>query len=361
MTAVLTTDVLVAGLGPAGSRAAAVAALAGHSVLAIDRKRRAGDPVQCAEFIPDMLTQELVDLDRVTRQRIGRMATFVEGAVEAGVAHIAPDFPGRMIDRRRFDANLVECAEAAGAECGFGVSLERLSANGEVLLGDGRRVRARLIIGADGPRSKVGRAIGRVNPDVVETRQITVALLRPHDATDIFLSATIPGGYGWLFPKGEVANLGLGLAPWAKRSLKPLLDSLHASLVRQGRVGGEILGHTGGLIPVGGMVDACGQIGGIPVLLAGDAAGLTNPVTGAGITAAVISGALAGHAASGWLQGDAGALDDYTDELGDLFGASLARARRRREEILAQYDAGQVPTPAALRRGWVAYPEYWAA
>lgn len=357
MTEVITTDVLVAGLGPAGSRAAMVVAGAGHSVLAIDRKHQAGDPVQCAEFIPELLTQELVDLDQVTRQRISRMATFVEAAR----ADIAPDFPGRMIDRRRFDANLVESAISAGADCRFGVQVERLSAKGEVLLGDGRKVRAKLIIGADGPRSRIGRAIGRVNHDLVETRQITVALLRSHDATDIFLSAAIPGGYGWLFPKGDVANLGLGLVPWAKRSLKPLLDDLHAGLVQQGRVGGEILAHTGGLIPVGGMVDACGRVGGIPVLLAGDAAGLANPVTGAGITAAVISGGAAGQAASDWLQGDEGAPADYIGELRDLFGPSLARACARRNEMLAQYDNGQGPTPAALRRGWIAYPEYWAA
>jgi geranylgeranyl reductase family protein len=357
MTETVTTDILIVRLGPAGARAAAEAAGPGHSVLAIDRKRSAGDPVQCAEFIPELLTQELANLDRVTRQRIGGMATFIE----AGAPDIEPDFPGRMIDRRRFDAALVEGAEEAGADCRFGVQVEKLSAKGEVQLGDGRKVRAKLIIGADGPRSRIGCAIGRINHDLVETRQITVPLVRPHDATDIFLSAAIPGGYGWLFPKGEVANLGLGLAPWAKRSLKPLLGDLHANLVQEGRVGAEIHAHTGGLIPVGGMVDTYGHIHGIPVLLAGDAAGLANPVTGAGITQAVISGSMAGRAASDWLQGDDNALEVYTEELGDLLGPALARARRRREELLARYDSGKAPSPAALRRGWIAYPEYWAA
>ena len=62
---------------------------------------------------------------------------------------------------------------------------------------------------------------------------------------------------------------------------------------------------TGGLIPVGGQAARDRPASGIvPVLLAGDAAGLTNPVTGAGIEAAVRSGELAGAAAASWLAGN---------------------------------------------------------
>jgi flavin-dependent dehydrogenase len=84
------------------------------------------------------------------------------------------------------------------------------------------------------------------------------------------------------------------------------------------------------------------------VLLAGDAAGLANPVTGAGIAAAVHSGRLAGEAAA------AGSAVEYEEELEDVFKAALERALRRRCELLAA-----VPGKAALRRGWIAYPEYW--
>ena len=97
-----------------------------------------------------------------------------------------------------------------------------------------------------------------------------------------------------------------------------------------------------------------GFLGATSVLLAGDAAGLANPITGAGIAAAVMSGRLAGAAAA------AGALDVYRDEIADIFGASLARAGRRRAELLRRYHDG-VPDAAALRRAWIAYPEYWAA
>ncbi len=352
-----TPDILVVGLGPAGSRAAAAAALAGRSVLAVDRRRAAGHPVQCAEFVPAMIGQELPALDPVIRQRIRAMATFVEDRPP----DIRDNFPGHMIDRAAFDRSLVAAARQAGADCRFGAQIEDIAPDGTAWLADGAEIRPRLIVGADGPRSAVGRAAGRVTAELVETRQVTVPLKRPHEATDIFLSAEIPGGYGWLFPKGELANLGVGVVPAARARLKPLLEDLHRRLVEEGRLGAEILGHTGGAIPVGGLLDPQARLGEVPVLLAGDAAGLTNPVTGAGIAAAVVSGGLAGRAAADWLDGAAEALDDYAEEIEELFKSALDRAVARRRELLRCYERGPGPDAAALRRGWIAYPEYWAA
>ena len=109
------------------------------------------------------------------------------------------------------------------------------------------------------------------------------------------------------------------------------------------------------------IADAVAALGEMPVLLAGDAAGLSNPVTGAGIASAVISGGLAGDAASAWLGGDGSALADYATELDDIFGVALRRALSRRCEILQSFEQGGQPSPARLRHGWIAYPEYWAA
>jgi flavin-dependent dehydrogenase len=173
-----------------------------------------------------------------------------------------------------------------------------------------------------------------------------VPLKAPYAATDIFLSADIPGGYGWLFPKGDAANLGAGVEPAHKARLKPIVDRLHAGL--GARVGRKVLATTGGAIPVGGMLECWGLLGETLVLLAGDAAGLANPVTGAGIAAAVHSGRLAGEAAA------RNAPEDYEEELRDVFGAALERALRRRREVFSQ-----IPTKSMLRRGWIAYPEYW--
>jgi geranylgeranyl reductase family protein len=351
MTAVERTDVLVLGLGPAGAAAAAEAARRGARVIAVDRKREAGRPVQCAEFVPAIVGIDVGDLAASTRQRIHAMLTFVEG----DAPDLKENFPGHMLDRAEFDAGLVARAVAAGAVCRFGAGVRRIHSDGVAELAGGRRVLAEVLVGADGPRSAAGRAIGQVNAELVETRQITVPLVRPHAATDIYLSADIPGGYGWMFPKGEVANLGAGVDPPFKRRLKDIVARLHASLVESGQVGSRVLGLTGGLIPVGGMLKPAGALGDTLVLLAGDAAGLTNPVTGAGIAAAVHSGRLAGQAAAARLAGDRAAGEAYEEELDDVFRAALDRAVRRRRELAARRS----PDKAALRRGWIAYPEYW--
>jgi geranylgeranyl reductase family protein len=343
-------DVLVLGLGPAGARAAWAAARAGARVLAVDRKARAGLPVQCAEFVPAMIGCEVGELRACARQPIEAMHTFVE---EDRADRTEP-FPGQMIDRSELDARLVGEALAEGAECRLATRAKAIDSTGCVTLEDGTRIVPRAIVGADGPRSMAGRAIGHGNVEMVETRQVSVPLVSRHGATDIFLSRGIPGGYGWLFPKGAVANLGAGVDRVHRARLKPIVDRLHRALAAEGRVGREVLALTGGAIPVGGMVGPCGRLGGVAVLLAGDAAGLANPVTGAGIASAVHSGTLAGEAAARFAAGDDAAGDEYEEQLRELLGPALARAAARRREL-----AASVRDKRALRRAWIAYPEYW--
>lgn len=355
MTRTIETDVLVCGLGPAGACAAAAAAAAGANVLAFDRRKEPGIPVQCAEFVPAMTNAETPAVSVARVQRIARMLTYVAGAD----VELTPGFTGTMIDRARFDQALVARALQVGAECRFGIAVRSVSPDGEVLASDGNRIRARAVIGADGPRSKVGAAVGSINRELAETRQVTVDLCDPHDATDIFLHPGIVGGYAWLFPKGELCNIGLGTAPAFRSRLKPLLKELHERLAAAGRVGRKIRFTTGGLIPVGGIAGLQDRLGGRDVLLCGDAAGLTNPVTGAGINAAVISGRLAGEAAARIIDGKANAARDYSEEVQDLFGRSLAVARRRRRQLLDACNGSGGPTLRDLQRGWIAYPEYW--
>jgi len=352
-----TPDVLVVGLGPAGSRAAATAAAAGLAVVALERRRAAGTPVQCAEFVPGLIEHEVPNVRAVTEQKIGRMLTFVGDARPL----VTEEFHGLMIDRAGFDRMLAQEAARNGAECRYGETVLSVAADGTVQTSAGACLRPRVLIGADGPRSQVGLAIGAVNRELVDTRQVTVPLVLPHDATDIFLKAEYRGGYGWLFPKGAVANIGLGVAVDARGVLKPMLTALLEQLAAERRIGTRAFALTGGAIPVGGRLRSVGQLNETFVLLAGDAAGLTNPVTGAGIASAVQSGALAGGAAADFIAGRAAALDDYEEELGDIFDASLGRALRRRRELLARYEAGGRPDARALSDGWIASPQYWAA
>jgi geranylgeranyl reductase family protein len=352
-----TPDVLVVGLGPAGSLAAATSAAAGLGVVALERRRAAGTPVQCAEFVPAAIEHDVPGVRSVTKQKVTRMLTFI-GKQQPEVTN---HFHGLMIDRGAFDRMLAREAAWNGAECRYGETMLSIDVDGTVHTSAGDRLRPRVLIGADGPRSQVGTAIEQVNRDLVDTRQVTVPLIMPHDATDIFLSADYHGGYGWLFPKGAVANVGLGVSVEARSLLKPLLAALCERLADQRRIGTRAFALTGGAIPVGGRLRSVGRLGRTAVLLAGDAAGLTNPVTGAGIASAVQSGALAGRAAADLIGGRVDALDEYEEELGDIFDAALGRALRRRRELLEYYGRGGQPDARALRDGWIASPHYWAA
>ncbi len=352
-----TPDVVVVGLGPAGSRAAATAAAAGLNVIALERRRTAGTPVQCAEFVPALIEQDIAGVHAVTEQKVTRMLTFVGQQQPELTEH----FQGLMIDRARFDRMLAQEAARNGAECRYGEAVWSIDALGTVQTSADALLRPQVLIGADGPHSAVGTAIRQINRALVETRQVTVALVLPHDATDIFLSADYRGGYAWLFPKGAVANIGLGVAVEARSSLKPMLAALCEKLANERRIGTRAFALTGGTIPVGGRLQSVGFLGRTAVLLAGDAAGLTNPVTGAGIASAVQSGALAGRAAADFLSDGAGAIEDYEEELGDIFDVALNRALRRRSDVLACYANGGRPDARALSDGWIGSPHYWAA
>ena len=350
-------DVAIVGLGPAGASAAAVAARAGLSVAAFDRKSSAGTPVQCAEFIPAMLDAGELAISQSSVQKIDEMITYVED----DHPDLTKNFSGHMIDRQAFDASLVETAEQAGAKCHFGASIKTLDGEGCLILSTGEQVSAQIIVGADGPRSVIGSAIGSANEDLIETRQVSVELLEEHFATDIYLSNAFPGGYGWMFPKGKTANIGIGVARGEKSRLRPALEALHAQIAATGQVGEAILGYTGGPIPAGGLIQPIGEIGDTQIILAGDAAGLANPITGAGISVAVASGRLAGEAAISHLQGSREALALYAEELDDDYGASLRRAVARRKSLHGWMKDKGALQAAEMRSGWIAYPEYWQA
>lgn len=345
------------GLGPAGAAAARTCADAGCEVIAVDRKIQAGRPVQCAEYVPVSIGREVGVLGAALSQTISAMATFVEGET----ADIQDDFRGLMIDREAFDRQLVQAAERAGADCRFGTGITSVDRNGVVTISDGTRIQARVLIGADGPRSKVGAAIASINRELVLARQISLPLSCPYVATDIYLAKRYRGGYAWLFPKSDYANLGLGVSPKFRHELKPMLAELHAGLVREGRVGSEILATIGGAIPVGGLLRSHGMLADTAVVLCGDAAGLTDPITGAGINSAVLSGAMAGEGAVASVGNDACAGEDYHQELEELFGPALRRSLRHRRRLNQTYTVASGPSVADMRASWIAYPQYWAA
>jgi len=350
----IAVDVLVVGLGPAGSSAAWAVAKAGLSVIGIDKKRHLGEPVQCAEFIPMPLGAYAAS-SPVRVQTVEGMKTYLpSGAVEES------PFPGIMIDRAQFDRALAAKARQAGATLYDDTRLTDIDPVGHsatILFRDHMAdVHYRYLVAADGPHSIVARFLGLDALDTVNTRQYTVPLLKPYFDTDIWLSDNFPGGYAWLFPKGDVANIGMGADKLFQPDLKIPLDDLHRQLVLEGVLGETILSRTGGAIPVGGIRKTLVEQ---DVVFVGDAAGLTHPITGAGIASAVQSGEWAGSAIADTINGDTEALGEYVDEVFEQYGTTIGRAVERRLWLKHFWRGDRANDDEIMRRGWIAFDEYF--
>jgi digeranylgeranylglycerophospholipid reductase len=342
-------DVLIVGLGPAGGAAALAAARGGLKVVAIERRKEVGVPVQCAEWVPLALAGLLPDLmrgDGVNIQSVNAMITHLPSGETSRLRA-----PGLMVNRGAFDQAIAAAAERAGATLHLNCRLDGLDTSlhlASVESPQGKNnFSYRLLIAADGPSSSVAKLVGLTRQAVVHARQYTVPLLLPMGDASVWLSPDFPGGYAWLFPKGDQANLGLGMDKRLAANLKTPLEALRQKLVSEGRVGSKVIRRTGGLIPVGGLRSAL-VVGNI--LFAGDAGGFAHPVTGAGIQAAVVSGRCAGESALAWLNGRKNALESYEEEMRDHFEQALRRGVRQRVWL-----NGNAP-----RKGWVAFPEYFA-
>ena len=350
-------DVLVIGLGPAGAAAASAAAQGGLSVVGVDRRHEIGVPVQCAEFIP-LPMGKYAKPDGVLYQHIKGMKSFLPSGVVAET-----EFPGLMINRAAFDQALAEQARQHGADLWLNsrlLSLDAASSSAKIKTATAEIViEYKLLVAADGPHSMIAESLGLPEMEVVTTRQYTVPLKRPYVDTDIWLSADYPGGYAWLFPKGEWANLGLGLDKRHAADMKIPLDALHHQLIEQGLVGEEITYRTGGAIPVGGLREHL-VVGN--TMFIGDAAGLTHPITGAGIAAAVISGERAGQAAVALLRDqDQDALADFEEDVRDQFEVAVSRAVERRHWLDQYWKTEAAQTDSLHRKSWIAFPDYFLA
>ena len=339
-------DVLVVGCGPAGSTCAYKLAKEGLKVLVVDFKRKPGVPVQCAEFVPIQLQHSFPEFfpEDVIAQRVKDMVHFTPwGEI------VRMGSEGYVLHRERFDYLIAELAKRAGAE--FLMRTQFLGfEDGKVVIEnvDTRRrsfVEADLIVGADGPRSKVARLTGNATQKFLATAQFTMPITQPIEDLLIYFRDYIPAGYGWVFPKGKLANVGVGVDPSFGVNVMESLKIFVKELLKEGVVENKILGRTGGWIPAEGLKDVLrGR-----VALAGDAGGFCHPITGGGIANAVYSGSYLAEALIG------GDLEDYREEVEDTFGPTLRRAALKRKKYMNRWDDLEYIVP----RTWIAFPEYW--
>jgi digeranylgeranylglycerophospholipid reductase len=347
-----TCEVLVIGAGPAGSTAARFAAQRGVKVILLERRENIGLPVRCAEYV-SLPVSRFLDLKTpgILAQPVRSMQTYVE---ERLINEMTA--PGLMIHRHRLDQHLADLAVEAGAGLKIGFQAYALNDRQIMVRGDKGLVSisCRIIIGADGPSSQVSRWMINPAQNYLIAAQFRVPLTDSLEQTRIYFRPYLFGGYGWLFPKGGTANLGVGIDPSLKERLPEVLNRFKAERMAEGLIENEILNRRGGLVPVGGLT----RVWKDNMILVGDAAGTCHPITGAGVGNAIISGEMAGQAAAEAVRlGNFQPLKEYEADLISHLGGSLSRGVQKRKSLAANWN--NLDFSETIRRHWVAFKEYY--
>jgi len=282
-------DAIVIGAGPAGSMAAYTIAKEGMSVLLIDRKPSPGTPKKCAEAIGikifELLNLKIED-GWVSNEYDSLLAGFMEGNK---ILIKTSKTRGYVLNRRIFDYDLAMRSRKEGADHLFGSVVKRVSIEDEVIVSTEKGdFSSKIVIAADGARSIAARQLGLdgLKCHVSMQYEIEGRCDLPHTLQVFFYPEIDISGYCWIFPKKNSINIGLA----AKRSAG-LKDKLDQFVKAAGFSSRKITDINAGLLPGQNKMS---KIYSDRVLVAGDAAGHTNPLTGGGIPAALYDGVLAG-------------------------------------------------------------------
>ena len=348
-------DVLVIGAGPAGSTAAKHAAMGGASVLLIDKKSEIGAPKRCAEGVsvggleslgiepnPRWITKKLDGVRLVSPN--GTDVWLTSDKVELPEA-------GYILERKVFDKHMAMDAARAGSEI-----MVKTLATGMEKTGDGYlvsaecmgrefEIKARIVIAADGPESRVARWAGlntATKPKDMESAaqfEMVGVEMEDNNCIEFYFGSVAPGGYAWIFPKGDdIANVGLGVLSTetdksAYEHLVEFVESCPATRNAQPvelNIGGD---------PVGGMPK---ELVADSLMVVGDAAGQVNPLTGGGIISGMTGGMLAGRvAAAAVSEGDVSKkrLSEYERLCREEIGKEIDRYLKVKDYMLTLSDS----------------------
>jgi geranylgeranyl reductase family protein len=350
-------DVLVVGSGPAGSATAIHLSTAGLRVLLVDKARFPRDKPCGGGLTGRALRHVPCSVEPVVEHVVDRMVVRARYGMK-----VTRRSDARLIDmtqRRRLDLHLAEQAAGAGADFRDATAVSDISFDDDGASARVGRttVRASFLVGADGANGVVAKSAGLgdgiVRGVALEGNAPWGAFQRdPYAGTAWVELGVVPGGYGWVFPKGDHANLGVG--GWMSEGPR-----LREHLDRLARVHGvdptaldNVRGHRLPMRRLGSRA-ASGR-----ALLVGDAAGLVDPLSGDGMYEAFVSARLAADAIL------AGAPETYESELAaalDRHAASSWKAksvadRHPRACVWALRAPGVFGAVSGLLRGELGHP-----
>ncbi len=341
---VTNADIIVVGAGPGGAMAAKYAACSGRKVLLIDRKSRVGLPVRCGEGIGYKgLALSLPVKEEWIKSRVNRIRMYSPKGISIDLKDVDESF---ILDRSVMDADLVSDAVRSGANLLTDtpvVSIKQDSSPYYSCISPKGTYKAPVIIIADGVESRLARDLGWDTTLSLDDIDSCAFCRVSHDDIEDGLikfytgSKFAPGGYVWIFPRGnKSANVGLGVlgaysSPGKARTL------LH-SFIDEYLPGGIITDlHCGG-VPVAPWLKPLVRKG---IMIVGDAARQVSCLTGGGIAYALHAGTLAGKAAAqAWENGNLNLkkLREYEKKWAGTFGKQQKRTHKLKNLLLQQFD-----------------------
>lgn len=309
-------DAIVIGAGPAGSAAAFDMARAGLSVLLMERCRLPREKPCGGGLTPKARPLLPVSIDDLVLNRASSVEVRVNGKLSVRFRSERADI--WMVRRRDLDLRLACAAAEHGADLHEGEPFRGLELGPEVRVTSETGIyRARVVVAADGAESRVAACLALPR---AARRMVALETEAEVDGDPLggqaVVDLSVPGGYGWVFPKGELYNVGVG--SFDPRVAVELRERLAALLHTVGLRPSSFPPAVGHRIPTG---PPPGPLHHGNVLLVGDAAGVADPFFGEGIAHSLLTGRLAARSAIRFLQGETSDLSSYSRDLMRALGA----------------------------------------
>lgn len=343
---IIDCDVLVVGVGPAGSGAAKAAAEAGAKVIAIDMKKEIGNPVECGECVGESLLKEFdINLPQNAINSYQKSVTFYLNK-EIKIKNSEPYWRSYSIERRILDKYLAIEAARAGALVLADTKLNNLEISNQTVdlatvhsLGKTVHIKPKVVIAADGTYSTVAEEYGiklfkaqHIGYSV--EYEVVNAKIENHTTTQIFLDEDVGFGYGWIIPKGkDRANVGLGNLGSGRRPIDSFEKFVaEHTLAAKQLSNSSIIEVKQGDTPITGILS---DIVRGNTLFVGDAAGHNIAHVGEGTIPSHICGRIAGGLAAEAIKSDRlDTLKIFHTKVIETLGAVLSQGNRIKNEIV---------------------------